>query len=64
MYWILPNIITGISIVYSEPVGPVVDDENVDILLKRAVPVSINSTRFMDYNILAGENILKYLYIQ
>lgn len=43
----------GISIVYSEPVGPVVDDENVDILLKRAVPVSINSTRFMDYNILA-----------
>ena len=49
---------------YSEPVGPVVDDENVDILLKRAVPVSINSTRFMDYNILAGENILKYLYIQ
>ena len=40
---------------YSEEVGPVIKDGNVNILLERAVPISFNSTRVMDYNILAGK---------
>jgi len=46
---------TGVETVFSNVIGPVIDDKDTNILLSRAVPIEYGYTRLMCYNILAGE---------
>ncbi|XP_063683395.1 2',5'-phosphodiesterase 12-like [Bolinopsis microptera] len=43
----------GVETVFSNVIGPVIDDKDTNILLSRAVPIEYGYTRLMSYNILA-----------